>query len=101
MNKPKHHILVCSSSRINGQQKGFCLSKDSVRIIGRFLEEIADRELEDEIMVTNTGCLSLCTKGPIVIIYPEGIWYGGVTDDDVEDILDALENGETLERLAI
>ena len=101
MNKPKHHIFVCSSSRVNGQQKGFCHSKDSVGLIGHFLEEITDREQEDEIMVTNTGCLSLCNKGPIVIIYPEGIWYGGVNGNDVEDILDALENGEALERLEI
>ncbi|MDS1029293.1 2Fe-2S ferredoxin [Bacillota bacterium LX-D] len=101
MNKPEHHIFVCSSSRINGQQKGFCISKNSAGIVGRFLEEISDRELEDKIMVTNTGCLSLCNQGPVVILYPEGVWYGGVTEDDVEDIIDAIENGEVLERLAL
>lgn len=101
MNKPDHHIFVCSSSRINGQQKGFCVSKDSAAIVGRFLDEITDRECENSIMVTNTGCMSLCNKGPVVVIYPEGIWYGGVTEDDVEEIMDALENGEVLERLAL
>ncbi len=101
MNKPNCHIFVCSSSRINGQQKGFCIAKDSAAIIGKFLDEIADRELDSEVMVTNTGCLSVCSQGPIVVIYPQGTWYGGVSTGDVEEIMDALENGEIVERLAI
>lgn len=101
MNKPKHHIFVCSSSRINGQQKGFCISKNAAGIVGGFLEEITDRELDSEIMVTNTGCLSMCSQGPIVVVYPENVWYGGVTDDDVVEILDAVENGEIVARLAL
>ncbi|WP_320047007.1 2Fe-2S ferredoxin [uncultured Ilyobacter sp.] len=102
MNKPKHHIFVCSSSRINGQQKGFCLQKESVSIIQNFMEEIDDRELSGEVMVTNTGCLAICDKGPIVIVYPEGIWYGSVTPDDVEEILEShIEGGKPVERLML
>lgn len=101
MNKPAYHIFVCSSSRINGQQKGFCISKNAAGLVNKFLDEIADRELESQAMVTNTGCLSLCSQGPIVVIYPQGIWYGGVSEDDVEEILDAMENGEIVARLAL
>ena len=100
MNKPAYHIFVCSSSRINGQQKGFCISKNAAGLAGRFLDEIADRELS-QAMVTNTGCLSLCSQGPVVVIYPQGVWYGGVGVDDVEEILDAMENGEIVARLAL
>ena len=100
MNKPKHHIFVCSSSRINGQQKGDCLEKGAVEIIQEFMEEIDDREMTDT-MLTNTGCMAICDKGPIVIVYPEGTWYGGVTPDDVEEIMDALEEGEPVERLEL
>ena len=99
MNKPDHHIFVCSSSRINGQQKGFCVSKSAVDIVSNFMEEVQDRGLE--IMVNNTGCFGICDKGPIVVIYPEGLWYGSVTPDDVTEIMDALEEGKILERLAI
>lgn len=102
MVKPKYHIFVCSSSRINGQQKGFCLQKDSIQIINNFMEEIDERELSGEVIVTNTGCLAICDKGPIVIIYPEGIWYGSVTPDDVEEIMDLhIEGGEVVKRLEI
>ncbi len=102
MVKPKYHIFICSSSRINGQQKGFCVQKDSVGIIQNFMEEIDDRELSSEVMVTNTGCLAICDKGPVVIVYPEGVWYGSVTPDDVEEIMDShIEGGEPVERLLI
>jgi (2Fe-2S) ferredoxin len=102
MNKPTHHIFVCSSSRINGQQKGFCHSKDSVGIVEELMMEIQDRELDGEVMVTNTGCLGICAQGPIVIVYPEGTWYGSVTPDDVEEIMDEhIEGGNVVERLLI
>lgn len=101
MVKLKHHIFVCTSSRITGPQKGFCYQKDSLGIVQNFIEEVQERELEGEIMVTKTGCFALCEKGPIVVIYLEGIWYGSVSPDDVGEIMDALEEGETVNRLLI
>ncbi len=102
MQKPKYHVFICSSSRINGQQKGFCFTKDSVSIIQSFMEEIADRGLEDEVMVTNTGCFGICEQGPIIVVYPEGVWYKGVTVDDVAEIVEShFENGVKVDRLEI
>ncbi|PRX30415.1 (2Fe-2S) ferredoxin [Orenia metallireducens] len=102
MNKPKYHVFVCSSSRINGQQRGYCVNKDSIEIIQNFMMEIEDYGLTGDVMVTNTGCLGICDKGPIVIVYPEGVWYGSVTPDDVEEIVEShLENGKVVERLEI
>lgn len=102
MNKPKFHIFVCTSSRPTGQQKGFCHSKDGVEIMQNFLEEIDERGLGGEVFVSNTGCLGLCEKGPIVIVYPDNVWYGSVTPKDVEEIMDEhIEGGNVLERLAL
>lgn len=102
MNKPKYHILICTSCRINGLVKGYCNSKNSVAIAQKFMNEVEERDLAGEVMVTNTGCLSVCVKGPIVVVYPEGTWYGAVTVDDVEEIMDKhIEGGEPVERLII
>ena len=102
MQKPKYHVFVCTSSRINGQQKGYCFSKDSVGIVQAFMEEIEARELTDEVMVTNTGCFGICSQGPIVVVYPEGVWYKEVSIEDVAQIVEShFENGQKVERLEI
>ncbi len=88
--------------RTNGTQKGFCYSKGSVNLIDRFMEEIEDRDLSSKVMITNTGCFGICDKGPIVVIYPEGVWYGNITEDDVARIVEEhLEGGLVVEDLRI
>lgn len=102
MKKPKYHIFVCTSSRVNGAQKGFCHTKSAVEIVNSLMEEIEDRGLGGEVMVSNTGCFALCEKGPIVVVYPDNVWYGGVTPEDVEEIMDRhIEGGNTVKRLEI
>ncbi len=88
MVKLKHHIFVCTSCRINGQQKGLCYSKDSVDIVQKFIEAIEEFELSSEVMITNTGCFGICSNGPIAVVYPEGIWYGNLTEEDVAKIVE-------------
>jgi len=102
LNKPQKHIFVCTSSRVNGQQKGFCHSKCGVEIVSNFLEEIEERGLGGEIFVSNTGCFGICEKGPVVVIYPDNVWYGSVTPEDVEEIMDKhIEDSKIIERLLI
>lgn len=102
MNKPQHHIFVCTSSRVNGQQKGYCYSHAGVDIVTAFMEEIQDRELEGEVFINNTGCFGLCEQGPIVVVYPDNVWYGHVTPDDVAEIMDEhIEGGKVVARLEI
>jgi len=100
--KPKYHIFVCTSSRIGGQQKGFCHTKGAVDIMAAFMEEIEERDLGGEVFVTNTGCFGICEKGPIVVVYPDNVWYGSVSLEDVEEIMDKhIEGGMPVTRLEL
>lgn len=102
MNKPKKHIFVCSSSRINGHQRGFCERKDSVRLIQNLMREVQEQDLSSEVIITNTGCLGICTQGPIVIVYPDAVWYGSVTPDDAAEIIEShILNDKVVDRLEI
>ncbi len=99
---PKYHVFICTSCRPNDIQTGFCLTKGSVALSQRFIEEIDDRELSADVMVTITGCFGICAKGPVVVIYPEGTWYGNVTLDDVERIVEEhFENGNKVADLIL
>jgi (2Fe-2S) ferredoxin len=51
---------------------------------------------------TNTGCFGICSRGPIAVVYPEGTWYGELTPEAVEEIVENhLENGEIVEKYKI
>jgi len=102
MISPKFHFFVCTSSKAAGEPKGFCCSKNSSALVQKFVEVIDENGFSSEAMVTNTGCFGICDKGPIVAVYPQGVWYGNVTPADVEEIvLSHFDKGEALARLKI
>ncbi|MFV9690355.1 MAG: (2Fe-2S) ferredoxin domain-containing protein [Desulfobacteria bacterium] len=99
MEKPKHHIFVCCSFR-GREIKGKCIKKNSIDLIPYIVEEVADRGMNA--MVSSAGCFNRCDDGPVVVIYPQGYWYGGVEgEDQVDEILDALEEGRSEEKYLI
>ena len=101
MNKPTKHIFVCTSSRMTGVAKGFCHTKVALEIIQRFTEKLEEEDITD-VMVSNTGCFGICEKGPIVTVYPDNVWYGSVSTDDVDEIVDShIMNGKIVEKLEI
>jgi (2Fe-2S) ferredoxin len=102
MQKPARHIFVCTSSRPNGQQKGFCHTKSGLDVMAKFQEEIEERGIGGEVFLSNTGCFGICEKGPVVVVYPDNVWYGSVTMDDVAEILDShIEGGTPVEHLML
>ena len=96
MNKPKYHIFVCNSFRLTGEPQGICNKKGAPGLLQYLEEEIIDRGIDA--MVSSTGCLKQCEKGPVMIIYPDNYWYGEVTEEIVDEILDALEEGRIAEK---
>ncbi|MDY6903343.1 MAG: (2Fe-2S) ferredoxin domain-containing protein [Thermodesulfobacteriota bacterium] len=94
MRKPQYHLFVCASFRASGESKGMCSAKGATDFIGYIENEILDRSLDAQI--TSTGCMKMCDNGPVMVIYPENIWYGGVESEEIiDEILDALEDGGT------
>ncbi len=100
MEKPEHHIFVCASFRADGEAKGVCNKKGSIDLLPYIENEILDRGLNAQI--TSTGCMKACDHGPVMVIYPAGQWYGNVESEDiVDEILDALEDGEVADAYSI
>ena len=95
MQKPKYHILVCNSFRMSGESQGVCNKKGAPQFLQYIEEEILDRGLDA--MVSATGCLKVCDRGPALVIYPMGWWYGEITEEKIDEIMDGLENESPVE----
>ncbi len=92
MTKPAHHVFVCGSFRMNGAPQGVCNKMGSMQLMQYFEEEIGDRGLDA--VVSSTGCLKLCDRGPAVIVYPDNWWFGHIDSEEAVDaILDSIESG--------
>ena len=102
MPKPKHHILVCTTTRPPGNPRGSCGEKQSKDLIPAFYEEIEKRMLFGQILITESSCLGPCPIGATVVVYPEGIWYKGVQASDVAEIMEEhISKGKPVERLKV
>jgi (2Fe-2S) ferredoxin len=55
-----------------------------------------------EVRINKAGCLDRCEEGPVLVVYPEGVWYTYVDRSDIDEIIDRhVVNGEIVERLRI
>ena len=90
MDKPELHILVCASFR-GAEAKGVCHQKGALELLPYIESEIVDRGLDA--LVSSTSCLKACDHGPVMVVYPQGDWYGSVDEEIIDEILDALEEG--------
>lgn len=74
---------------------GTCgISVGAEEVFSSLEREIADHNLEDEIIVKRTGCQGFCQQEPLVIIEPEGLLYTNVQPDDVGEIVQSILPGK-------
>lgn len=72
-------LLICCGSG--------CVSAGAMKIKERFHEVLKEHNLTNEVNIIETGCMGPCDYGPVMVIYPEGIFYQKVTPNDVEEIV--------------
>jgi (2Fe-2S) ferredoxin len=96
------HVFCCINKRPDSNPKGCCCSKDSEGLQIELKKKIKDLKLEKKIRINKSGCLDRCENGPVIVIYPEGIWYSIKNSKDVDEILNShLLNNKIVERLKI
>ena len=102
MPRPKYHIVVCTNTRQPGHPKGSCGEKGAQEIAKRFSEELEKRNLFGGVMLTGSTCVGMCHVGPVVIVYPDAVWYQGVKAGDVQEIIEGhIIKGKPVGRLMI
>ena len=81
------HIFTCTNRRPDGDPKGSCAEKGSEAVLSRFKELVAKLGLKGEVRANAAGCMDACAFGITVVVYPEGVWYGRVKLEDVDEIV--------------
>ena len=85
------HAFVCLGGKT-------CPVQGSEAIWSALKARAKERGLTERIRINRSGCLSQCGHGPMVCVYPEGVWYAGVQAADVDAIWAHLEGGPVHER---
>lgn len=100
MAKIERHFFVCENARPAGG-KPSCGARGSAGLTTALQEGLGRHpELWGRIAITPTGCLGPCFEGPTIVVYPEAVWYAGVTLDDVPEIVEShMRNGVPVRRL--
>jgi (2Fe-2S) ferredoxin len=96
----KSHVFVCTNQRPAGHPKGSCADKGSEKL--RNYMKVRAKELGIAGRVNSAGCLDRCELGPVMVIYPEGIWYTYRDAADIDEILTThVIGGGRVERLLL
>jgi (2Fe-2S) ferredoxin/SAM-dependent methyltransferase len=94
----RFHLFVCTQAKPEGVSS--CPSHGSLAVLEKLDRELQSRGLTNEIQLTTCGCMGLCDEGPVIVVYPEGVWYRRVQASDVAEIIDThLRGGIPVARL--
>ncbi len=98
--KYDYHVFVCANQKPEG--KKCCGEEDGMEAVKFLREKIRGQVTEKKIRIQRAGCLDLCSKGPALVIYPEGTFYRFQNQHDLEAIAEEhLKNGKFVDDLVI
>jgi (2Fe-2S) ferredoxin len=99
----KHHVFFCTNQRAAGE--GCCNNFNAQKMRDYVKDKVKSLDLpsaENRIRINSAGCLDRCDDGPVLVIYPEAVWYTYVDEADLDEIIvEHLQHGRIVERLKI
>ncbi len=94
----RYHVFACDQRKPDGLP--CCNGRNATAVIEALRKELVSRGLVDQVQVTVSGSIGLCERGPNWVVYPEGVWYSGITPADVSQIVrEHFEQGHPVKRL--
>lgn len=98
----QRHVFFCLNQRSNGEV--CCANHRAQEAFERCKSQIQAAGLAGpgKVRINKSGCLDRCAAGPVVVVYPEAIWYTYVDASDIDEIVEShIKNGQVVERLLI
>ncbi len=98
----KHHLFFCCNQREPGAN---CCNNHGAQDLRDYAKKkVKALELagEGKVRINQAGCLDRCDKGPVLVVYPEAVWYTFIDREDIDEIVtEHLQHGRVVERLKI
>src|SRR5256712_12199862 len=93
MGQYDRHVFVCTSGET-------CPTQGDTEKYVKMLRAGAQKAGRSDIRINKSGCFSQCGHGPMIVVYPEDVWYAGVQESDLDEILTShIVGGCPVERL--
>lgn len=100
----RRHIFFCTNQRAPDAARPCCNDRGGTEMRAYAKAKIKEAGLAGPggVRVNLAGCMDRCEEGPVCVVYPEGVWYTYVDEEDVDEIVERhLKNGEIVGRLRI
>lgn len=98
----KHHVFFCCNQREPGAN--CCNNHGATDLRDYAKKQVKALGLSGpgKVRINQAGCLDRCEAGPVLVIYPEAVWYTYVDREDIDEIVhEHLQHGRVVERLKI
>jgi (2Fe-2S) ferredoxin len=97
------HVFFCTNQREPGE--GCCNNFGAQRMRDYVKDKVKALAISNDanrIRINSAGCLGRCDDGPVLVVYPEGVWYTYVDETDLDEIIEQhLKHNRVVERLKI
>lgn len=98
----QHHVFFCTNQRPAGEVCCNTHGAGELRSYAKDRVKALGGTLSGTTRINAAGCLDRCELGPVMVIYPEAIWYTYVDKEDIDEIIDQhLVQGRVVERLRV
>ena len=98
----RYHLFFCTNRRTNGEQCCAECGADTMRDYAKAVVKEKGLAGPGGVRVNKAGCLDRCSEGPVLVIYPEGVWYTYIDQSDIDEIIEQhLRHGRRVERLLL
>lgn len=98
----KHHVFFCCNQREPGEACCANHHADALRDYAKGKVKGLGLAGKGKVRINKAGCLDRCDEGPVIVVYPEEVWYTYVDQSDIDEIVEEhLKNGRVVERLRI
>ena len=98
----KHHLFFCCNQREPGANCCNNHGAQDLRDYAKNKVKALGLASEGKVRINQAGCLDRCDKGPVLVVYPEAVWYTYIDREDIDEIVtEHLQHGRVVERLKI